>query len=54
MEPMLKNIAAKDEPAARLIADEYEHATGLKLTYKETIGSVPGAIFVYLCEKRSR
>ena len=49
---MEKNFATKDLTEARKLADRFEAETGMTLTYKETIGFVPGAIFVFTCKGR--
>lgn len=46
---MEKNIAAYDYQEARRLADEYEQLTNMRLEYKETIGWLPNAIFVFEC-----
>lgn len=45
-----KHFAAKDLRAALIMADAYASRTGHTLEYKETIGFVPGAIFVFECK----
>lgn len=48
---MEKHFAAQTLREAYIMADAYSSQTGLELEYKETIGFVPGAVFVFECRK---